>query len=228
MNTIRVYKFRCLKYGLQSLNQQRLKVATLTDLNDPFELCAVDLREKGFRKNHKTELKKLSKIRGFVSFSKDWSNPVLWAHYADSQKGLCIGFDVPEEHIFEMQYLNERVKRETIAEKLAKTDVTTNDVRELFAKSTHWAYEEEFRIWYDLNTLKHEKESGLYFSTFSENLKPVEVIVGPACDVESNVIEKALARCKHSISIRQARPAFKSFDIIEDRRGFIGTKKATN
>ena len=164
MKMIRVYKFRCLKYGLQALNEKRLKVAYLTDLNDPFELCAVNLTDRNFRKTHKDELQKLSKIRGFISFSKKWNNPVLWAHYADSQKGLCIGFDVPEEHIFEMQYFNKRIERERIVSKLSDPNITTNNVRELFAKSTYWSYEQEFRIWYDLNQIEHQEEIGLHLS----------------------------------------------------------------
>ncbi len=27
-----------------------------------------------------------------------WSNPVIWAHYGDKHRGLCLGFEVPEMH----------------------------------------------------------------------------------------------------------------------------------
>ena len=221
MKTIRVYKFRCKKYGLKALEEQRLKISNLTDLNDPFELCAVDLGDKDFRKKHQTELLKLSKSRGFISFSKDWENPVLWAHYANSQKGLCIGFDVPEERIYEVLYESMRLKREEIAAKLAKPGATANDVRQVFAKSTHWSYEKEFRIWYNLTEIKCDKSTGLYFSPFDDNLKPMEVIVGPACGIEVDVLKKVLSGYRQRISIRRARPAFKSFKIVEDKRGFI-------
>ena len=38
------------EFGLQDLRKQRLKIARLDDLNDPFELVAADQSEKPRRK----------------------------------------------------------------------------------------------------------------------------------------------------------------------------------
>lgn len=38
----RVYKFTLAQYGISSLQEKRLKVSTIADLNDPFDLCALD------------------------------------------------------------------------------------------------------------------------------------------------------------------------------------------
>jgi hypothetical protein len=39
----------------------------------------------------------LNREKGLVCFSADWRNPLLWAHYSDKQKGLCLGFEFPEQ-----------------------------------------------------------------------------------------------------------------------------------
>ncbi len=41
-----VYHFRDKKFGMESIKDRRLKVATVEGLNDPFELIAPNLQEK--------------------------------------------------------------------------------------------------------------------------------------------------------------------------------------
>jgi hypothetical protein len=38
----RVYKFTAAKYGINNLQNNRLKLSTIDDLNDPFDLCPLD------------------------------------------------------------------------------------------------------------------------------------------------------------------------------------------
>ena len=35
---MRVYKFRCRKFGLKALSEERIKIAEFSNLNDPFDL----------------------------------------------------------------------------------------------------------------------------------------------------------------------------------------------
>jgi hypothetical protein len=32
--------------------------------------------------------------QGLLCFGADWSSSVMWSHYADKHKGICLGFDV--------------------------------------------------------------------------------------------------------------------------------------
>ena len=34
---------------------------------------------------------------GLLCFSRHWYSPALWAHYADNHKGMCLGFDIPDD-----------------------------------------------------------------------------------------------------------------------------------
>jgi len=75
------------------------------ELNDPFEFLGVDLSDPDFRRQIKATKKTLSESRGLLCFSKNWHNPVLWGHYADKHRGICLGFDMPEDLPTKVDYV---------------------------------------------------------------------------------------------------------------------------
>jgi len=75
---------------------------------------------------------RLVKPKGLLCFSRHWHNPVLWAHYADSHKGLCLGFDVPDGDR-DVAYVERPIK-------LTHLDLSVADSM-LFTKYEHWRYE---------------------------------------------------------------------------------------
>ena len=109
---MRVYYFIRKKYGLENLTKKRLKVARIDYLNDPFEFMAVDLSDRDFRLGVEKMKRDLSKDFGILCFSKFWDNPVQWTHYADRHKGLCLGFDVPDEYLAKINYIDSRQSAE--------------------------------------------------------------------------------------------------------------------
>lgn len=94
---MKLYHFRNEKFGLKSTEERRLKIARINKLNDPFELLGCALSDKAQRKVIKEVKETLSNNKGLVCFSKNWKNPVQWAHYADSHKVVCLGFEVARE-----------------------------------------------------------------------------------------------------------------------------------
>ena len=48
---------------------------------------------------------------GLLCFTKHWRNPVLWSHYADTHRGLCLGFEVDDTVSVRVRYT---AKRKTI------------------------------------------------------------------------------------------------------------------
>ena len=137
--------------------------------------------------------KRLSGRFGVVSLSASPTDPLLWAHYGDSGYGVAIGYDtsflrqIPREHEMfgEIQYRDElpRASDFTVAEPEQK-------LQELMLfKSTHWRYEEEWRLILELrNTVGTGKTDGRGFSI---NLCPipneavVEVIVTERMGLEN-------------------------------------------
>ena len=106
---MRVYHFISEQYGLEDIKFRRLKIALLDELNDPFELMGTDLSDDQFHQGMKDMKNHLSKQRGILCFSEIWDNPVLWAHYANGHKGLCLGVDVPNELLMKINYRDERL-----------------------------------------------------------------------------------------------------------------------
>jgi hypothetical protein len=91
---MRVYHFTSCKAALSILDSRRLRLSRIANLNDPFEFLAADLSDKANRWALKKTKNDLSKTKGVICFSENWTNPVQWAHYARSHRGVCLGFDV--------------------------------------------------------------------------------------------------------------------------------------
>lgn len=85
-----VYHFLNSHYGLEDIRERRLKISRIMELNDPFEFLGVDLSDRQFRKAMKKTKAQLSKTKGLLCFCKTWRNPLLWGHYADKRRGICL------------------------------------------------------------------------------------------------------------------------------------------
>src|SRR6185437_3975601 len=112
--SMELFHFICEKHGLDGIRNGRLKISEIQDLNDPFELLPFKLSNKDLRDAlHKTK-EQISSNRGMLCFSKTWSNPVLWSHYADKHRGLCLGFAVPDNFSMPVRYTAKRLDPEIL------------------------------------------------------------------------------------------------------------------
>lgn len=104
---------------------------------------------------------------------------MLWSHYADKHKGVCLGFDVKEDLLEEVKYADELLKARLgddedpplIPEELQQLLMVT--------KFRHWEYEDEVRRFVQLS--EATKEGELFFWPFDEKMSLHEVILGPRC-----------------------------------------------
>ena len=94
--TMRAYKFLDENFGMKSLREKRLKISLLDDLNDPFELLPYEMADRNKRAALNAQRKHMAINHGILCFSATWKDPVLWAHYANKHKGLCLAFQVPD------------------------------------------------------------------------------------------------------------------------------------
>jgi hypothetical protein len=85
---MRVYKFLDLVFGLKALREKRLKISTVEDLNDPFELLPYEMTNRSQRSAFRKTRKELDSRRGMLCFSAEWKEPVIWAHYSDKHRGI--------------------------------------------------------------------------------------------------------------------------------------------
>lgn len=213
---MRVYYLTSAPFALSNLSLRRLKISRFGDLNDPFELLAANLENPDHRKAFAATKRQINETKGLICFSRTWSNPLLWGHYAEKHAGIALGFDIPDCLLSEVLYASGRVRIEV--------DVTTNKLklgealvnRLLRTKFEDWKYEEEYRLFVQLDPAT--KESGLYFMDFSADLRLMEVILGPKCELPIDRIRSLLQADLRHVQVLKARMAFRSFRVVQDRR----------
>jgi hypothetical protein len=180
--TNRVYKFLSAAHALDDLSQRRVKVATICDLNDPFDLACADTTHPVFRQALENCIASFNKRVGLLCFSRNWDNILLWSHYAQSHTGICLGFDVPskqpEDGDRDVAYQPNLLKAPRIE------DLNLEFVeRLLLTKHDIWAYEQEVRLFVALNNAPDEK--GFSWFDFGSKLELREIIVGVQPTLES-------------------------------------------
>ena len=107
--TKRFYHFMRAEHALQAIERRRLKVANLAETNDPYECLSLIFANRGQERQfqnsfqnvqeiqrtlYKIENREMDSLSGVVCFSRHFHNPLLWSHYADKFKGICLGFDI--------------------------------------------------------------------------------------------------------------------------------------
>ena len=208
---MRVYHLLPRKWALCDLKHRRLKVATFDDLNDPFELRGVRLENRADRLRFNRWRKRTAAKLGLLCFSKSWRNLVLWSHYADEHKGICLGFDVPESCLHEVKYVPGRLQFEQL---VADEDQLQQLLR---TKFKDWGYEAEYRRIVCLH--KTCEANNLHFWPFGSDLELREVVLGARCRVQKEQLEELFGDGFSRIELVQARPAFQTFNVVTDQRG---------
>lgn len=100
-----LFKYRKFDKGsIDLLLNKELWFATPASLNDPFEgessfseVLEAVWNHYPFPENERKEyiekIEKQLQKTGICSFSKTRKNQLMWSHYADEHKGICIGFN---------------------------------------------------------------------------------------------------------------------------------------
>lgn len=209
-DSVRLYYMTSEHWGSLDLARKRLKFARFDDLNDPFELLSAYLGERSARRFYKKMKAAVHERFGLICFSDNWRSPVMWAHYAEKHKGLCLGFDVKEAA--EVKYEPERLKHKLdqnapgvrVAADLTKIAMTT--------KYEEWRYEHEWRVFKELT---NQHADGNYYEDFGEFIVLREVIIGARCNLTSADVAKLVCKVENSVSVIKARPGFTKFEVVE-------------
>lgn len=214
---MRLYHFTSEKYGLLALEQRRLKIARIDELNDPFELLGWNLRDKDVRAKLRRWKRDRNAEFGMLCFSRKWSHPLLWGHYADKHKGMAIGFDVPDDDSYSPVDYHPKRFPISLNSPFGESDLK----RLLMSKFTAWRYETEYRCFLRLSG--RTPEGGLYFEPFSDRLKVAEVIIGDRCGISRTRLAEALGPDHAHVKSFKARPAFGSFTVVQNRNKDLWT-----
>lgn len=212
---MKVYHFLPGDYALDDIIKHRLKLSEIEKLNDPFELWCTAQGNRDLRRVLRKWKSEMSTKYGMLCFCSHWKNPVLWSHYADRHRGICLGFDIPDNSITAVRYVASRTPlpfppKEATMQKL------------LFTKYRDWSYEEEWRGWFRLDI--RDEASRLFFYNFDDQIRLREVIVGPLCEIPKCKLEAATAGYLEPVQIVKARLAFTTFQVVKNKLGFANSR----
>lgn len=90
--------------------------------------------------------------RGVLSMAERWDCPLMWSHYADEHRGLCIEYDLTNHDCSHIQPVNYNRPRsikitDLIQWKLHQSEDAKQNIFDtyFFTKSPQWRYEKEWR-----------------------------------------------------------------------------------
>ena len=213
--TIRGYHFTKFEYGISNIKNERLKIARILELNDPFEFRNVIIPND--EDGHKKEdwVRELDSQCGIVCFSKYYANPTMWGHYAENATGLVLGFDLASPFAKEVKYKNQFLELSTDGEK----DKRLFFAEELIStKSRDWEYEGELRIFLELRDAEFDERSKkfMYFAPFSDEMQLREIVLGPECKADKSDIEQIKRYVNHpEVEVFRTVRANDRFEILK-------------
>jgi len=209
-----VYHFVAPHYGLQDIRKRRIKIATIADVNDPFELVPSS-RDKITRQRFRIWRRHFDQRFGMLCFSRNWRNPVQWSHYAAKHTGLCLGFEIETKLLTRVRYSSKRLQARVEVIEGGGPNAQKEMLKVLSTKYEHWRYESEMRLFARLND--KDPSTGLYFAKFARRMSLKEVIVGPLSTVTRKDLSEALGTLGQYVEVYKARLAFRTYTVTRQR-----------
>lgn len=150
--------------------------------------------------------------RGVACFSSSYSSPVLWSHYGDEHKGICIGYSVNRKPTPIMQSVNyggpRSINMSTLINAfLYNSEQALSGLEEdiLLRKAKGWSYEKESRL---IDQLGNQKSPLLL----------TEITFGLRCsDAVKHTIFKALEGREQKVNYYQIRTKPNSYLLSREK-----------
>ena len=139
-----------------------------------------------------------------MSLTNSFRNKLLWSHYAESHKSVCLTVKIPQNLVYPICYSTERVCNDSDLDQMidksikkSKRNISTsysslsNKKKIAYIKDKQWMYEKEYRIVFD-----ETDEAGLIFEgdKWYMSVKITNVYLGVNFDkneekIKSEIIE---------------------------------------
>ena len=186
-----------------------LYFASPEELNDPFEihflLSLGDKPESELTASQRYAINNLAyhmrKSMGILSLTAKCDDILMWSHYADSHKGICIGFTTSGESDF-FQFAQPVIYSSSL---LTLTPSTKNK-RELaeLTKYKQWEYEEEWRI---------IDRKGPGVRSFPQSHIASIILGSSISDQNRNLVFEWVGQMKHTVSVFETRLNQQSYKV---------------
>ncbi len=188
---------------------ERMDEIEYSEMDEGFDIEA--------RLTYRIELELLQRYeKGIVSFAERDDCPLMWSHYGDQHRGICLGYSVPERvtgDVHKVAYDGSRlVKASEVSAMLDGDDEArvTVDEAVMLRKAESWSYEEEWRL------IGRRGAEG-------SPLELEEVIFGMRCKESAKyTIMKALECRGRSVKFYEMREERGTFNLQKDELGYEG------
>jgi hypothetical protein len=199
-----VYYFTEARYALDDIKNRRIKLSEIDKLNDPFELWCVKHSDPRIWSAFKGLKEQMSKGSAVLCTSKNYKNPLLWSHYADRHRGICLGLEMDNRGM-DVQYRADYL--ELPPRPIPLEFMTTV----LSTKYKDWQYEDEWRGWFSIDT---KDVSGFYFYPFDEHIKLRQIFLGPLCKTSNADLLNALEGYRERIPVLRTALSQTAFEVV--------------
>ncbi|MDO3559787.1 DUF2971 domain-containing protein [Ralstonia pseudosolanacearum] len=214
---MRLYYLTACEWAKKTVKEQRFKLSTFDEANDPFELLAVSIKNRQARKIYKNHIyKHWINHLAMLCTSTTWHSPVMWAHYGDKHRGVCLGFDTADHvEVSQVSYRADRLPG--LLDSLGQGQIPTQQqvMTALTTKFKDWEYEREWRIF--AGGSEREADGNAYLA-FQPGLILREIILGARCEASMQGFADLVVDPIKSVEIFKARAAFDSFEIVRQKQ----------
>lgn len=208
--------------GVHALSKWLVRYAS-----QKWDISFDELKDK-FSKEIIEKVKKVRNNALISCFSKKWDSILMWSHYGDKHKGICVEFDRPDKDFLDVIYSTNRCKfnledttRRMLGYMLSNEQVDVNDkklikciAKPFIVKSLDWQYEEEVRCILSPNSDGVSKLEEL--SLYTMPTKITKIYVGCKVDTKSNEYEELFRIANEkNIEIIKLTESDKEFSLKE-------------
>jgi hypothetical protein len=218
-----LYRYLSLEHAIGCVEERRLKVGRLNELNDPFDcfprVINLPSEAKDFDLGFADGiLNGWSSKFGLVCYSATINDPVLWSHYASGHRGIALGFEIPTsgmaDILAKVTYSDERPMLDfhlfNVSTPNEAVDFAKSLMTQIYSvKASSWSYEQEYRQFFLLESCIAAK--GMYFTDLPL-LK--RIIIGARCTMDKSYFDHFLQRSAYKgVSVLKAVRSPTSYKI---------------
>lgn len=171
--------------------------------NDPFEFDGVILKISQYDQDRKSAYDLLHRL-GYISFSKHNDRILMWSHYADAHRGVCLRFKCVDDPFYSENGAGRVVDvnyGDDIIEKNILRD-SNSAFSKMSRKARCWSYENEFRTFKVPSSVKADDASGSH--NFNSKLVDAVYFGLKTGKEEIQKVKAIVESAKHKIELYQA------------------------
>lgn len=211
-------------YFVNLMKTGALKFSKPSEFNDPFDCFPTDVFEAPVGEIPHSVVDKLhrglqdarSKYIGVACFTPHPDKMLMWSHYGDQHKSICVGFDA-EELIANVAKNDQKHPLCTEFKEVTYTDErpTSEDNDFIYKKSLEWEYEDEYRLVSVCSRGSPEWGPGVWNIPIS-SIK--EIVLGARIDpaLEARVVNFVKSTCPNVV-LKKAVIHSHTFDIVIEK-----------